>query len=494
MLLEKILEGLEGIRCNEEIVDVEIASIAYDSRKVTRGSLFVCVEGYRQDGHEYVDDAIRKGAIAILACKEIEVPKEVILIKHHNTRKALAEVSSNFYQSPTKKINLIGVTGTKGKTTTTFMIKSMLEQKGHKVGLIGTIANYVGEKIIPSERTTPESLELQQMFLEMKEQGVDSVVMEVSSHSLDLYRVHACEFDVGVFANLSRDHLDFHMNFENYFDAKSKLFDICKYGVVNIDDQYGRRILEESKCETISFGIENESNVRAENIKISPEGTRFEVVDKRSNEKIEISVPIPGRFSAYNALAAIAACQRYDISVENIINGLKSLKVPGRAETVETNGEVAVVVDYAHSPDSLENILQAVNAYATGRIVVIFGCGGDRDRTKRPIMGEIAGKLAGFTVITSDNPRTEDPDAIIAEIEEGIKKTRGEYIIISDRRKAIEYAIKNFRKDDVILIAGKGHETYQIFKDRTIHFDDREAALEVMGMTKGDHYACNKGE
>ena len=494
MLLEKILEGLEGIRCSKQIIDVEITNITYDSRKVIRGSLFVCVKGYKQDGHEYVDDAIRKGAIAILASKEMELPEEVILIEHDNPRKVLAEVSSNFYENPTKKMNLIGVTGTKGKTTTTFMIKSMLEQSGQKVGLIGTIANYIGDKIIPAERTTPESPELQQMFSEMLEQGVDSIVMEVSSHSLDLYRVHACEFDVGVFNNLSRDHLDFHINFENYFDAKSKLFDISKFGVVNIDDQYGRRLIEKSKCEIISFGIENEANVSAKDIKISPEGTSFKVIDKNRNKEIEISVPIPGRFSAYNALAAITACLGYDISVENIINGLKSLKVPGRAETVQTNGEFAVMVDYAHSPDSLENILQAVKAYVTGRVVVIFGCGGDRDRTKRPIMGEIAGKLADFTVITSDNPRTEDPNTIIVEIEEGIKKTQGEYIIISDRRKAIEYAIKNYRKHDVILIAGKGHETYQIFKDRTIHFDDREVAIDVMGMTKEEHNACNKGK
>jgi UDP-N-acetylmuramoyl-L-alanyl-D-glutamate--2,6-diaminopimelate ligase len=268
------------------------------------------------------------------------------------------------------------------------------------------------------------------------------------------------------------------LNFENYFNTKAKLFDMCSQEVINIDDQYGLRLKGREGHETISFGIENHGKIYAKDIDIFPTGTRFNVVT--ANEIFEVNVPIPGKFSVYNALAAISACQKFKVSKENIIEGLKNLKVPGRAETVETNGNFAVVVDYAHSPDSLKNILQAVKIYAKGRIVVIFGCGGDRDRTKRPIMGEIAGKLADVTILTSDNPRSEDPDEIIVEIEEGIKKTPGEYIILPDRRMAIEYAIRNSKEKDIILIAGKGHETYQIFKDKTIHFDDREVAREAI--------------
>ena len=478
MLLKTLIEDMkEEMTVHGNSEELEIKSIAYDSRKVEPGSLFVCIEGFKVDGHDFINDAIAKGAIAILVSKEVG-GSGVTVIKHRNTRKALAKISCKFYDNPSTKLNMIGVTGTKGKTTTTYMIKSILEQKGHKVGLIGTIANYVGNEILPADRTTPESLELQMMYKNMLENGVDTVVMEVSSHSLELFRVYGVQFDVGVFTNLSQDHLDYHLNFENYFNAKAKLFDMCKQDVINIDDQYGIRLKGKTGHETLSFGIENHAEIHAEDIEISPTGTKFNVAT--INDFFGVSVPIPGKFSVYNALAAISSCQKFNVSTENIIKGLKNLKVPGRAETVETNGNFAVVVDYAHSPDSLENILQAVKIYAKGRIIVIFGCGGDRDRTKRPIMGDIAGKLADVTIITSDNPRSEDPNEIIAEIEEGIKKTQGEYIILPDRRIAIEYAIRNAKNEDIILIAGKGHETYQIFKDKTIHFDDREVAREAI--------------
>lgn len=478
MILQNILEGIQEIQLTGQIRDVQITNIQYDSRKVSEGCLFVCIEGFKVDGHDFINEAIAKGAVAVAVSKDVSVEGEVVLIKHPNTRKLLAELSSRFYGNPTQKLNLIGVTGTKGKTTTTFMIKSILEHSGHKVGLIGTIANYIGDKIIPADRTTPESLELQQMFSDMLGQGVDTVVMEVSSHSLDLFRVYACDFNVGVFTNLSQDHLDFHLNFDNYFAAKAKLFDMCRMAAINIDDSYGHRLLDKSNCEIRTFSINRDADFSAHDVEILPEGTSFSCIYE--GKPCKVSIPIPGKFSVYNALAAITACGAYGVSKENIVGGLENLKVPGRAETVQTDRNFSVMVDYAHSPDSLENILQAVKVYAKGRVVVIFGCGGDRDRTKRPIMGEIAGRLADLTIITSDNPRSEEPEAIIKEIEEGIKRTGSEYIIISDRRAAIEYSIKNAKENDFILIAGKGHETYQIFKNRTIHFDDREVAREAL--------------
>lgn len=485
MLLERLIEGLEEFKASGNVKGIEITGIAYDSRKVKPGDIFVCIEGYKVDGHQFANDAVCRGASAILVSKDIKLSNDIPVIKCTNTRKALAEICCRFYDNPSRKINLIGVTGTKGKTTTTFMIKSILEKAGHKVGLIGTIANYIGDKLIPTEHTTPESLELQEMFVNMINNGVDTVVMEVSSHSLELYRVHGCDFKVGLFTNLSRDHLDFHLNFENYFAAKSKLFEMCKFGVINVDDQYGLKLKEKCRCQVTTFGIENKADVYAEKISIFPEGTVFKVTCNK--DSFEVSVPIPGRFSVYNALGAIAACEKFKVSKEDIVEGLKGIKVPGRAEIIDTGDNFNVMVDYAHSPDSLENILKAVKSFAKGRVVVVFGCGGDRDRTKRPIMGEIAGKLADFTILTSDNPRSEEPEAIIAEIEKGIKPITNEYIIIPDRQSAIEYAIKNARENDFILIAGKGHETYQIFKDKTIHFDDREVAKEaILKRKKGD--------
>lgn len=482
MLLKQLIEGLDYLKLFDDVEGVEINNIQYDSRKVTQGSLFICIEGYKADGHRYIREAVNRGAAALVIQKDVVMPEGMPVIRHDNPRMVLAELSARFYSYPSRKLKLIGVTGTKGKTTTTFMIKSILEQAGHKVGLIGTIANYIGDKVVEAERTTPESLELQQIFVDMLSQGVDTVVMEVSSHSLELSRVHACEFDVGIFTNLTQDHLDFHLNFENYFNAKTKLFDLCKVGKANTDDEYGRILLEIKKCPMKSFGIDSMADIKARDIDIKPGGTSFNLQIQSGD--IDIRVPIPGKFSVYNSLAAISACLEFNVSSNDIIKGLEGLKVPGRAETVETNGDFTVMVDYAHSPDSLKNILETVKAYADGRIVAIFGCGGDRDRIKRPIMGRIAGELADFSIITSDNPRTEDPEAIVSEVEEGIKRTKGEYIVITDRHKAIEYAIRNARQKDIILIAGKGHETYQIFKDKTVYFDDREVAREILEQCK----------
>lgn len=478
MLLKELINGLNVVQISGEI-DVEIGGIAYDSRKVGNGWLFVCVEGFKTDGHNYIPVAVENGAKALLVQKEVNVPENVTVIRVADTRYALAYIGDAFYRHPSGNFNLIGVTGTKGKTTTTYMIKAILEAARQKVGLIGTIGNQIGSEVLPTERTTPESYDLQALFAEMVEKGVDSVVMEVSSHALELHRVSCSDYDIGIFNNLSRDHLDFHETFENYLNAKIKLFKMCKKGLINIDSEYGEEVVKRAECEVYTFGIDKKADIRAFDVVTHPDSVEFNAVTPWGESRIKVG--IPGRFSVYNALGAIGACRMMDIPYEFILEGLQSVSVPGRAEVVETPGrDFTIIIDYAHSPDSLENILATVKGYAAGRLVCLFGCGGDRDKTKRPIMGEISGRLADFTIITSDNPRTEEPGAIIENIEAGIKGTGAEYITILDRREAIRYAIENAETKDIIVLAGKGHETYQIFKDKTIHFDEREVVKEIL--------------
>lgn len=481
MLLKELVIGLNLIDIKGSL-DIEISGIAYDSRKVKSDSLFVCVEGFKADGHNFITAAIENGAKALLVQKEVSVPEGVTVVRVEDTRYALASTADVYFGSPSKKFDLIGVTGTKGKTTTTFMIKSILEEANRKVGLIGTIANCIGDEMLPAERTTPESYDLQALFSEMVEKDVNSVVMEVSSHALELHRVSCSDYDIGVFTNLSQDHLDFHETFENYLNAKIKLFSMCKKALVNIDSQYGERVKNAAKCEVYTFGIDKEADIRALNVIKNPDSVEFDLISPWAKEKIRVN--IPGKFSVYNSLAAIGCAFLSGMSTENIKKGLESVSVPGRAEVVETGKDFTVIIDYAHSPDSLENILTTVKGYAPGRVVCLFGCGGDRDRTKRPIMGEIAGKISDFTIVTSDNPRTEEPAVIVKEIEEGIKKANSEYITIVDRREAIKYALETARPKDVIVLAGKGHETYQIFKDKTIHFDEREVVKEILAEIK----------
>jgi UDP-N-acetylmuramoyl-L-alanyl-D-glutamate--2,6-diaminopimelate ligase len=481
MLLKELIKGINLIDMKGSL-DVEINGIAYDSRKVKNGSLFVCIEGFKVDGHNFIAAAIENGAKALLVQKEVSVPEDVTVVRVEDTRFALAATADVYYESPSRKFDLVGVTGTKGKTTTTYMIKSIFEAANRKVGLIGTIANCIGDEMLPAERTTPESYDLQALFSEMVEKNVNSVVMEVSSHALELHRVSCSDYDIGVFTNLSRDHLDFHETFENYLNAKIKLFSMCKKALINIDSPYGDRVKNAAKCQVYTFGIDREADIRALNVIKNPDSVEFDLISPWAKEKIRVN--IPGKFSVYNSLAAIGCAFLSGMSTENIKKGLESVSVPGRAEVVETGKDYTVIIDYAHSPDSLENILNTVKGYAPGRVVCLFGCGGDRDRTKRPIMGEISGKISDFTIITSDNPRTEEPEAIVKEIEEGIKKTNSEYITIVDRREAIKYALETARPKDVIVLAGKGHETYQIFKDKTIHFDEREVVREILDEIK----------
>jgi UDP-N-acetylmuramoyl-L-alanyl-D-glutamate--2,6-diaminopimelate ligase len=477
MLLKDLTSIIEHEYVNGD-QNAEISGIAYDSRRVKPGDLFVCIKGFKVDGHEFISQAIGQGAAAVIVEKEVEDAK-VPLIKVKNSRRALALISAAFFSNPSSKFKLIGVTGTNGKTTTTYLIKTILEQGGSKVGLIGTNQNMIGDKVLPAERTTPESLELQQLFSDMVKEKVDYVVMEVSSHSLELNRVDGCNFEIGIFTNITQDHLDFHVTMENYLKAKTTLFKRCKKGIINVDDSSSEYILNNGTCEMITFGIDKEADIHAKDIEISEKGVKFDVDTPYGSKFIELG--IPGRFSVYNALGSIGACLALGISLEQIQQGLKQAKgVPGRAQIVETGKDFTVLIDYAHTPDGLENILNTVNGFAKGRVVTLFGCGGDRDKTKRPIMGEIAGKLSDFCIITSDNPRTEDPLQILNHIEEGIKKTDCSYVVIENRFEAIKYALENAKKDDVIVLAGKGHETYQILKDRVIHFDEKEIVESIL--------------
>lgn len=479
MLLDKVINGLE-IEKIQGGLDINIDNIAYDSRKTRQGSLFVCIEGTVVDGHNYIKDAINNGTKAFLVQKDIEAPEDVTVIKIKDTRYGLAHVADNFFDHPSRKFNLIGITGTKGKTTTTYMIKAILEAEDHKVGLIGTVANLIGKEVLYASRTTPESLDLQTLFCDMVDKNVDSTVMEVSSQGLELHRVAQCDFDIGIFTNFSRDHIGpkEHATLEDYFNAKAKLFSMCKQAVVNIDCEEGRKITSLAKCKVITYGLTSDADVRAVDVIKETSHTTFNLITPWGTE--EITTNLQGEFNVYNALAAITSCCMLGISLASVKKGLSDVSVPGRMEAVPTGGNYSVLIDYAHTPDSLEKVLSTVKEFARGRVVSLFGCGGDRDSGKRPVMGEISGNLADFTIITSDNPRTEEPEKIINDIEAGIKKTNGKYIKITDRRQAIKFALENAQPKDVIVLAGKGHETYQQFKDKTIHFDEREVVSELL--------------
>ncbi len=456
------------------IQDVEITGIAYDSRQVLPGYAFVCISGFETDGHKYVQSAVEKGAALIVAENKVDAAVPVCYV--NDTRATLADMSCAFYNNPSRSFKLIGVTGTNGKTTVTYLVKSILAQAGAQVGIIGTNQNIIGDKVLLTKSTTPttpNSLELQKIFAEMRDSGAEYVVMEVSSHALELSRVRGCEFDVGVFTNLTRDHLDFHKTMRNYMAAKAKLFDHAAYGAINIDDEYGKQIRAQHTGDNIiTYGITENCDVRAKDIKITPRGVNFTVTYKEADYPMFLC--IPGTFSVYNALSAICAALELGIDMDTISKGLSSaVGVLGRVEVVPTDTEYTVIIDYAHTPDGLENIIRAMKSFAKGKVITLFGCGGDRDNTKRALMGEAAGNLSDFSVITSDNPRTEDPIKIIEMIEEGMKRTDGEYIVIPDRREAIHYVLDHAKADDVIILAGKGQETYQIIGKEKYDFDER---------------------
>lgn len=477
MILANLLKDVETL----DIIgntDININKIEYDSRKIEKGDVFVAIEGYQTDGHKYIQTAIEKGASAIIAqrhTQDVGVP----YIVTPNTRRALSVMASAYYDYPSKKMKLIGITGTNGKTTITYLVKSVLEFAGYKVGLIGTNQNMIGDKVLETERTTPESLELQKLFSDMANEGVDYVIMEVSSHSLYLDRVYGNEFYLGAFTNLTQDHLDFHNTMEEYAKAKSLLFKMCYRGIVNADDLYCKLITEDATCKITKYGINKKCDIYAKNIKYNQRGVLFEVDTPFGNENIRLD--IPGEFSVYNALCAIGICQAVGIGISDIAKALILTKgVKGRAEVVSTPTPYTVMIDYAHTPDGLENIISTIKGFCKGRVITVFGCGGDRDKTKRPKMGKIAGDLSDVCVVTSDNPRTEDPELIIKDILDGMKDVKAQYVAIANRTEAIEYAMKSAKENDVVLLAGKGHETYQILKDKTIHYDEREIVRDIL--------------
>ncbi len=474
MKFYKLLEGTACSPCGE---DVEILSVEYDSRKVKKGSLFIAVSGYQTDGHLYIEKAVENGAVAIVAEKADNIPEGVSYALCPDSREAMALIGKTFWGGSADRLKMIAVTGTNGKTTTTYLVKKVLELVGIKTGLIGTNQNMIGDTVLETGRTTPESLDLHQLLKQMEDAGATHVIMEVSSHALYLKRVFGIEFEVGAFTNLTRDHLDFHETFENYCDAKAILFTQSKKGVINIDDEWANRILEKATCPCMTYGI-NGGSLKAENIRLSERGVIFET--DFGGKVHEVRLSIPGQFSVYNALTAVGICASLGISFENILKGLILAKgVKGRCEVVNILADYTVIIDYAHTPDGLENIINTVRGFAKGRVITVFGCGGDRDKTKRPIMGEVAEKLSDITVVTSDNPRSEVPETIIDDILAGMKKEEGTYAAICDRTEAIKYAMEIAEAGDVIILAGKGHETYQILKEGTIHYDEREIVKEI---------------
>lgn len=482
MKLSDILKDIDTIRIDGSI-DMDIKSIYYDSRQVTPDSLFFCLEGQKTDGHNFAGAAVKSGARAVVLEKNVDLMNNITKILVKDSRLAMGLMAKNFYGSPADNMTLIGVTGTNGKTTTTYLIKSILEQQGRTVGLVGTITNIIGSRKIPAERTTPESPDLYKLFREMAESDVDSVVMEVSSHSLDLKRIAGCNYDIGIFTNLTQDHLDYHGTIDNYRSSKAKLFNQSKVAVINIDDDNGRIIRENIKGQVITYGIKRSADVYARDLEITSKGVTFSL--HLFGESVGVGLSIPGIFSVYNAMAAAAAAYSLGIPVDVIKKGLETVRgVPGRFELLNTDTDYSVILDYAHTPDGLENILTTARDITKGRIITLFGCGGDRDPSKRPVMGEIAGDKSDFCIITSDNPRNEEPIDIINDIIPGVLKTSCPYVVIEDRREAIKYALENAKKDDVIILAGKGHETYQIIKDRTYHFDEKEIVAELLGKEK----------
>lgn len=488
MELKKLLQGIEGLKAKGNI-DVEISSIACDSRKVKKDGLFIAINGFEVDGHDYIKQAIENGAKAIVVeqgakIKKTDVNEDTIIVVAEDSRKALAKIACNFYGNPSKKMKMIGITGTKGKTTTSFMIKDILQKHGQTVGLIGTIANYVGDRKISdnNSRTTPESLDLQELLYKMTQVNVDTVVMEVSSQSLKLHRVYGIDFDYAVFTNFSEDHIGSkeHPDMEDYFNSKLELIKNAKKSFINADDFKVARIkalLPDKDIKT--FGIDNDANSLAKDVNITNAHVDFRVKVGTKNERIKVG--IPGRFTVYNALAAIGVTNQFGVSREEINDALGEIAVPGRCEVVPNSKELKIMIDYAHSPASLESILKAVKGYTRGRVISVFGCGGDRDNKKRPIMGEISGRTAAYTIITSDNSRTEDPEEIVKQIEEGMKRTKGQYKVIVDRKEAIKYAISIANKNDIIVLTGKGHETYQEVNGVKHPFDERKIIKELIG-------------
>ena len=464
---------------DSELSDIEIKGLTCDSRKVEEGFAFVCINGTTFDGHDFALKAEEMGAAVIISEKPTGASNELIVEDTHAT---YALMSAAFFGYPSKSLKLIGVTGTNGKTSVTYMLKAIIEQAGYKTGIVGTIQNLIGDVCVPTNNTTPDAYELNRLFAEMRDAGCQYVIMEVSSHALDQKRVYGVDFEVAAFTNLTQDHLDYHITMDNYMLSKKKLFEMCKTAVINIDDEYSEKILEGISCKTVTYSEKsNDSTYTANGINIRPDGIEYELVGYNFIKHIKIKTG--GRFSVYNSLCAAVCAMELGFDIDTVAKAFEKVEgIKGRAEVVPTGKDFTIIIDYAHTPDGLANILSTFKEIKKGRLVCLFGCGGDRDAKKRPIMGQVAARLSDYVIVTSDNPRTEDPTLIINDILVGLKNTKTPYTVIENRIDAIKYAVNSARTDDIIVLAGKGHETYQILKTGKIHLDEREVIAEALGL------------
>lgn len=486
MVLAALLEKLEY-----ELVsgseDMQIENVVYDSRKVTEGSLFICIEGGTADGHTFIPDVVKKGAKALIVTKDVSgllpADADVTVIRVKDSRYALAFVSAAYFGHPAEKLKVIGITGTKGKTTTTYLVKSILEHAGHKVGLVGTIEAVIGQEHIPANNTTPESYVLQEYFAKMVEAGCDTVVMEVSSQGLMLHRTQGFVFDYGIFTNIEPDHIGplEHKDFADYMHCKGLLFKQCRVGIVNCDDAHYQDVIRDHTCKIETFGFAENADYRAQDLKLIS-GAGFLGIDFKARGKVNLDIELhaPGRFSVYNALCAIAICNHFGVTADEVKEALLQAHVKGRIELVKVSDDFTLMIDYAHNAMSLESLLTTLKEYEPKRLVCVFGCGGNRSKDRRYEMGEVSGRLADLTIITSDNPRFEEPQEIINDIKVGIAKTDGAYVEICDRKEAIKYAIEHGQSGDVIVLAGKGHEDYQEIKGVKYPMDERTLIAEVL--------------
>lgn len=482
MELKTIIEEIEYEIIKGDI-NHKITGIEHDSRSISQGNIFIAIDGYTVDGHDFIDQALKNGASCVVVEKDIEIENNnIALIKVKDTTKALAEISSSFYKKPYRELELIGVTGTNGKTSITYLIKSIIEAEKSKMGIIGTMGSIIDNQLVDNKNTTPDSLTIEKYLRKMADSQTEYCLMEVSSHALDMNRVANMEFQVGIFTNLSEEHLDYHITMENYFRSKLKLFNMTKKcNIINIDDKYGKKIINEveNNIPIITYGLDENADIYAEDINYHTKGVDFTL--NTPVGKTSIYLNLLGEFSVYNALAAVAFGIAYNIDLSIIKKGIESITgIKGRFEIVPIEEDFSVIIDFAHTPDGLEKVLTTIDQFAEGRKIVVFGAGGNRDKTKRPIMGETVAKHADLSIVTSDNPRFEDPDSIIEDVLIGVKKAKGKYIRITDRKEAIKYALLNAKPKDTILLAGKGHETYTIIKDDIIPFDEKNIVLDIL--------------
>ena len=486
MVLAALLEKLEYELVSGS-ADMQIENVVYDSRKVTEGSLFICIEGGTADGHTFIPDVVKKGAKALIVTKDVSgllpADADVTVVRVKDSRYALAFVSAAYFGHPAEKLKVIGITGTKGKTTTTYLVKSILEHAGHKVGLVGTIEAVIGQEHIPANNTTPESYVLQEYFAKMVEAGCDTVVMEVSSQGLMLHRTQGFVFDYGIFTNIEPDHIGplEHKDFADYMHCKGLLFKQCRVGIVNCDDAHYQDVIRDHTCKIETFGFAENADYRAQDLKLIS-GAGFLGIDFKARGKVNLDIELhaPGRFSVYNALCAIAICNHFGVTADEVKEALLQAHVKGRIELVKVSDDFTLMIDYAHNAMALESLLTTLREYKPKRLVCLFGCGGNRSKLRRYEMGEVSGKLADLTVITSDNPRNEEPQAIIDDIKVGISKTDGKYVEIIDRKEAIAYVIRHGQPGDVIVLAGKGHEDYQEIKGKKYPMDERDIIADVL--------------